>query len=1062
MTEKVPEEEKVGQRPSKEHVQAIPMGRQRGLCLQSVQAITMGRQRGLCLQSVQAITMGRQRGLCLQSVQAITMGRQRGLCLQSVQAITMGRQRGLCLQSVQAITMGRQRERKKEEEQDKEEGEEELGDWYLEQDKEEGEEELGDWYLEQDKEEGEEELGDWYLEQDKEEGEEELGDWYLEQDKEEGEEELGDWYLEQDKEEGEEELGDWYLEQDKEEGEEELGDWYLEQDKEEGEEELGDWYLEQDKEEGEEELGDWYLEQDKEEGEEELGDWYLEQDKEEGEEELGDWYLEQDKEEGEEELGDWYLEQDKEEGEEELGDWYLEQDKEEGEEELGDWYLEQDKEEGEEELGDWYLEQDKEEGEEELGDWYLEQDKEEGEEELGDWYLLTGAALYEHEERVTTLAQLPCDLDTVVSVKTVKSNTRGKPKCGICFQVYHGDFDYYELRFLPLAEVDYSVDQSFSIKLDCRDSVNLVVMQLAVVVRVEPNTPPYFTNLHDCSVDQSFSIKLDCRDSVNLVVMQLAVVVRVEPNFTCLHAKTSQTIAELTESGLEVNGCQDDDEVYGDFLTYTTVSMTPYSSHFTLTKDGLIQVTGDLRGVCHNPITFVINCEDRYEHLAPEPYTVQLTIEDGNQAPSIVDLNKVLEVAEDAADSTTLVTFTVQEGGGSPFCLLAAEPPDSLQFFELDMTGQSGNIKVKTRLNYEQADTRHTNLTVTCSDGFCLSPVAYLYVIITDVNEPLTLLPNDVTLTVYEGSISVDPNWTAVDEDEGDDAVYTIVGGNNFGRFALDPITGVITSTLTYDTDANAMPMIDTIVVQAQDEGGHVGTSTVTLTIVDLNDHCPVFTADSVALVTDNCSYTVGTVIGNVTAIDLDTDFQGNNIVTYSGSNGFINVNSGGDLRVESQLTAGTTYVLEVFASDSGKKPGPLTSAKPATVIVVVTECPATTPTTTTTVATTLGPYAQVSSKENWFWIALSSLLLMVLFSAGVAVAWKFCHSFRKTGRGVSACSKELCGDCCNPPTVLSPGFPDDGYMSKDPSRNQTPSPAPVEGRGPLFNPSWRARALEL
>ena len=62
--------------------------------------------------------------------------------------------------------------------------------------------------------------------------------------------------------------------------------------------------------------------------------------------------------------------------------------------------------------------------------------------------------------------------------------------------------------------------------------------------------------------------------------------------------------------------------------------------------------------------------------------------------------------------------------------------------------------------------------------------------------------------------ISIDPQWTPVDEDANDTPTYTIVGGNTNGRFAIDPTTGIITSTLEYDVDQGAMPTTDTLVVQ--------------------------------------------------------------------------------------------------------------------------------------------------------------------------------------------------------------------------------------------------------
>ena len=72
----------------------------------------------------------------------------------------------------------------------------------------------------------------------------------------------------------------------------------------------------------------------------------------------------------------------------------------------------------------------------------------------------------------------------------------------------------------------------------------------------------------------------------------------------------------------------------------------------------------------------------------------------------------------------------------------------------VEVAGDQGHITVKESLDYEQPLTRNANLTVTCSDGFCTSAVAYLYVRVTDVNEPVTLLPQDITLSTYEGVVS--------------------------------------------------------------------------------------------------------------------------------------------------------------------------------------------------------------------------------------------------------------------------------------------------------------------
>lgn len=76
----------------------------------------------------------------------------------------------------------------------------------------------------------------------------------------------------------------------------------------------------------------------------------------------------------------------------------------------------------------------------------------------------------------------------------------------------------------------------------------------------------------------------------------------------------------------------------------------------------------------------------------------------------------------------------------------------------------------------------------------------------------LIFFPDEFSLSLWQ--ISLDPIWTPLDEDQNDFPTYTIVSGNTNNYFAINPTTGVITSTLKYDIDQSAMPTTQTIVVQ--------------------------------------------------------------------------------------------------------------------------------------------------------------------------------------------------------------------------------------------------------
>ena len=56
--------------------------------------------------------------------------------------------------------------------------------------------------------------------------------------------------------------------------------------------------------------------------------------------------------------------------------------------------------------------------------------------------------------------------------------------------------DTHELRFLPLDSVDYDRDQSYTVKVDCRDQYNVILLLVNVLIRIEPNIPPFFSVSH--------------------------------------------------------------------------------------------------------------------------------------------------------------------------------------------------------------------------------------------------------------------------------------------------------------------------------------------------------------------------------------------------------------------------------------------------------------------------------------------------------------------------------------------------------------------------------------
>ncbi|KAI8521628.1 hypothetical protein Bbelb_013820 [Branchiostoma belcheri] len=167
-------------------------------------------------------------------------------------------------------------------------------------------------------------------------------------------------------------------------------------------------------------------------------------------------------------------------------------------------------------------------------------------------------------------------------------------------------------------------------------------------------------------------------------------------------------------------------------------------------------------------------------------------------------------------------------------------------------------------------------------------------------NRPLDPVTGEVvpqTLTVDENlapGAPVGAVLNAVDADEGATIFYYIVGGDPDGYFNLDKTTGIITTTRTFDREAQASY---TLVVKASNNASYVVPAgnrrkrdiaydptdptlqEVIIEIGDMNDEAPRFTKReySAGITTQ---FQFGDAVTVVTAIDPDAG--NNSVVTYS------------------------------------------------------------------------------------------------------------------------------------------------------------------------------------
>lgn len=150
---------------------------------------------------------------------------------------------------------------------------------------------------------------------------------------------------------------------------------------------------------------------------------------------------------------------------------------------------------------------------------------------------------------------------------------------------------------------------------------------------------------------------------------------------------------------------------------------------------------------------------------------------------------------------------------------------------------------------------------------------------------------------------------------------YSIVGGNEHGKFSIDKESGVVSIVLPLDYERTHDFLLT---VQATDLGIPPLSSqaSVNITVIDSNDNAPVFSEISYsAEINEDCN--VGDVVAQVTATDLDTNLNGK--ILYSIERGdkhqqfIINPNNG-LVSVARPLDREmiSSYTLQIRAADCG------------------------------------------------------------------------------------------------------------------------------------------------
>ncbi|XP_042226939.1 protocadherin-like wing polarity protein stan, partial [Homarus americanus] len=323
--------------------------------------------------------------------------------------------------------------------------------------------------------------------------------------------------------------------------------------------------------------------------------------------------------------------------------------------------------------------------------------------------------------------------------------------------------------------------------------------------------------------------------------------------------------------------------------------------------------------------TFTVVVRDHGDPPQSASATVILQIQDQNDNDPIFDpLNYEVSVSEREYPGTPVITVTATDKDENPQLHYAITSGNERGRFSITLQNGRGLVSLAQPLDFKQE--RRYILTVTATDAGGRYDVATIYVNVSDANT----FPPQFENTPYSATVFEDaPEGSTVvmvaasDGDTGENAriTYTL-SGESFPEFVIHPSTGAITTTKPLDRETQGSYLLT---VNARDNGTPQlsDTTDVEITVVDVNDNAPVFSAPSYrASVPEDA--TSGTSIIQIKASDADRGPNGR--VEYSFENGndgngaFSVDGTSGVVRTARTLDRETEdqYSLVVLAVDDG------------------------------------------------------------------------------------------------------------------------------------------------
>jgi VCBS repeat-containing protein len=424
------------------------------------------------------------------------------------------------------------------------------------------------------------------------------------------------------------------------------------------------------------------------------------------------------------------------------------------------------------------------------------------------------------------------------------------------------------------------------------------------------NVAPNFEAPIDADANNQYVVQVTATDGTNPINQTLTITVTDVNEAPVFTSGATPSVVEGTTAVTTVTTTDQE----GNAVTYSITGGVD-QAFFSITSGGVLTFLA--------PRDF----EAPADSGANNTYVVQVTATDGtnpvNQVltVTVTDLNEAPAFTSSASPSvpentTAVLTATTSDPENNSITYSITGGVDQA-FFSIT-TG--GVLTFLAAPNFEApADSGANNtyvVQVTANDG-TNNTNQTVTVTVTDVNEAPVITSGN-TASVPENTTAV-TTVTSTDQ-EGNTVTYTITGGADAAKFAVDLNTGVLTflAAPNYDIPGDADANNQYVVQVTANDGTNTTNQTITVTVTDVNE-APAFTSGTTANVAENT-----TAVMTVTTFDPESA-----AIAYSITGGVdsaffsINTSSGAltflaapNFEAPADSGADNTYVVQVTATD--------------------------------------------------------------------------------------------------------------------------------------------------